>query len=55
MKAVTTLHVSAKYLFERIAVTNAKVVLPVCEALAMYIEKYKPKKVMVLSDVSLLK
>lgn len=42
-------------LFERIAVTNAKAVMPVCDALAVYIEKYKPKKVVVLSDVSLLK
>lgn len=41
--------------FERIAVTNAKVVIPVCDALAVYIEKYEPKKVVVLSDVSLLK
>lgn len=40
--------------FERIAVTKAKAVIPVCDALAMYIEKYKPKKVVVLSDVSLL-
>jgi glycosyltransferase involved in cell wall biosynthesis len=41
--------------FERIAVTNAKAVMPVCDALAAYIEKYNPKKVVVLSDVSLLK
>jgi hypothetical protein len=40
--------------FERIAVRNAKAVVPVCEELAAYIEKYKPKKVVVLSDVSLL-
>lgn len=42
-------------LFENIAVTNAKVVVPVCGDLATYIEKYKPKKVVVISDVSLLK
>lgn len=40
--------------FEMIAVKNAKAVMPVCEALAVYIEKYKPKKVVVLSDISLL-
>lgn len=40
--------------FERTAVRNAKVVLPVCEALAAYIQKYQPQKVVVLSDVSLL-
>lgn len=42
-------------IFERIAVRNAKAVVPVCDALATYIESYKPKKVVVLSDVSLLK
>jgi hypothetical protein len=36
------------------AVNNAKAVMPVCDALAVYIEKYKPKKVVVLSDISLL-
>lgn len=41
--------------FERIAVKNAKAVVPVCEALAAYIENYKPEKVVVISDVSLLK
>lgn len=41
--------------FEKIAVANAKAVVPVCEALAMYIEDYKPQKVVVISDVSLLK
>jgi hypothetical protein len=40
--------------FERTAVRNAKAVLPVCEALATYIQKYKPQKVVVISDVSLL-
>lgn len=40
--------------FERMAVKNAKAVMPVCEALAVYIQKYKPEKVVVLSDVSLL-
>ena len=42
-------------LFERIAVRNAKAVVPVCEALAAHVEKYKPEKVVVISDVSLLK
>ena len=40
--------------FERMAVKNAKAVMPVCDALAVYIEKYQPKKVVVLSDISLL-
>lgn len=40
--------------FERIAVRNAKAVMPVCDALASSIEKYKPEKVTILRDVSLL-
>ncbi|MDJ0795265.1 MAG: glycosyltransferase [Calothrix sp. MO_167.B12] len=40
--------------FERIAVKNAEVVIPVCSALADDIARYRPKKVMVLPDVSLL-
>ncbi|WP_088242463.1 glycosyltransferase [Calothrix rhizosoleniae] len=40
--------------FERIAVKNAEVVIPVCPALADDIARYRPKKVMVLPDVSLL-
>ena len=40
--------------FEKIAVKNAEVVVPVCQALAEDIVKYQPKKVMVLPDVSLL-
>ena len=40
--------------FEKIAVKNAEVVMPVCQALAEDIFKYCPKKVMVLPDVSLL-
>ncbi len=40
--------------FEKIAVKNAEVVMPVCQALAEDIVKYRPKKVMVLPDVSLL-
>ncbi len=40
--------------FEKIAVRNAEVVMPVCQALAEDIVKYRPKKVMVLPDVSLL-
>ena len=40
--------------FEKIAVKNAEVVVPVCEALANDIKKYQPKKVTLLPDVSLL-
>lgn len=40
--------------FEGLAVKNAKVVIPVCDALANDIEKYKPEKVVVLQDISLL-
>ncbi|MGB7949057.1 MAG: glycosyltransferase, partial [Candidatus Binatia bacterium] len=40
--------------FEKLAVKNAEVVTPVCEALARVIEEHGPKKVEVLPDVSLL-
>lgn len=40
--------------FEGIAVRNAEAVMPVCDALARIIEEYRPKKVTVLPDVSLL-
>lgn len=40
--------------FEKLAVKNAEVIVPVCQALAEDIVKYQPKKVMVLPDVSLL-
>jgi len=39
--------------FERIAVKNAKVVVPVCEALSDSIREYHPPKVMVVHDVAL--
>jgi glycosyltransferase involved in cell wall biosynthesis len=39
---------------EGCAVRNARVVAPVCEALAVGIQKYHPEKVVVLQDVSLL-
>ena len=41
--------------FERIAIKNAKCVIPVCQALAKDILVYQPKKVAILPDVSLLK
>jgi glycosyltransferase involved in cell wall biosynthesis len=41
-------------IFERLAVKNAKVVSPVCDALAEMIEVYKPAKIVVVPDVSLL-
>ena len=40
--------------FEGLAVRHAKAVVPVCDALAAVVEKYKPNKVTVLQDVSLL-
>lgn len=40
--------------FERVAVRNAEVVLPVCDALAGIVQEYKPKRIAVLPDVSLL-
>lgn len=40
--------------FEKKAVKNAEVVVPVCEALANDIAKYEPQKVTLLPDVSLL-
>ena len=39
--------------FERLAVRNAKVVVPVCEALSDSIREYHPAKVMVVHDVAL--
>jgi glycosyltransferase involved in cell wall biosynthesis len=40
--------------FEKRAVKNAEVVVPVCQALANDIYKYRPKNVVLLPDVSLL-
>jgi len=40
--------------FEGLAVRNAKVVVPVCDALAAITEKHRPEKIVVLRDVSLL-
>lgn len=40
--------------FEKVAVQQAKVVIPVCETLAEDIQIYKPKRVVVLPDISLL-
>jgi glycosyltransferase involved in cell wall biosynthesis len=40
--------------FEGIAVKNAKAVVPVCDALAVDIDRYRPEKVVVLPDISLL-
>jgi glycosyltransferase involved in cell wall biosynthesis len=40
--------------FERSAVSNAKVTLPVCDALATRIARYKPEKVVTIHDVPLL-
>lgn len=39
---------------ERLAVKNATVVIPVCEALAHYIKEHQPNKVEVIPDVSLI-
>ncbi|MGF1480869.1 MAG: glycosyltransferase [Cyanophyceae cyanobacterium] len=41
--------------FEKIAIRNAKCVIPVCKALADDIAMYRPRKVAILPDVSLLK
>ncbi|HAO12001.1 MAG TPA: glycosyl transferase family 1 [Planktothrix sp. UBA8407] len=41
--------------FEGLAVKHAKAVVPVCQALANDIAEYNPKKVVLLTDVSLLK
>jgi hypothetical protein len=41
-------------LFERVVVRNAIAVVPVCNALADSIDRYNPKKVVILQDVSLL-
>ncbi|MCB0164108.1 MAG: hypothetical protein KDI79_07785, partial [Anaerolineae bacterium] len=40
--------------FEGLAVKNALVVVPVCDALAKDIEKYHPQKIVILQDISLL-
>ena len=40
--------------FEKLAVKNAMVVMPVCDALAIMIAEHMPKKVAVVPDVSLL-
>ena len=40
--------------FEKLAVKNAKAVVPVCDDLARLIEKHHPGKVVILQDVSLL-
>ncbi|MGD1805637.1 glycosyltransferase family 4 protein [Dapis sp. BLCC M126] len=40
--------------FEKQAVKNSEVVVPVCQALANTVYKYRPKKVVLLPDVSLL-
>lgn len=40
--------------FERVAVRNAKAVIPVCQALATEIEPYTPEKVVIIPDISLL-
>jgi glycosyltransferase involved in cell wall biosynthesis len=41
--------------FEKIAIRNSEVVVPVCDSLARFVEKYNPKRVVILRDVSLLK
>lgn len=41
--------------FERPAVRNAKVVVPVCDRLASHVAKFEAEKVVVLPDVSLIK
>lgn len=41
--------------FEKVAIRNSEVVLPVCDSLAGFVEKNKPKKLVTLRDVSLLK
>jgi Glycosyltransferase Family 4 len=40
--------------FEKLAVRNATAVVPVCDALADFIDRYHPKQVVILRDVSLL-
>jgi hypothetical protein len=40
--------------FEELAVRNATAVVPVCDALADFIDRYHPKQVVILRDVSLL-
>jgi hypothetical protein len=39
--------------FEKIAVRNSIMTLPVCESLASSIRKYQPRKVFVLTDIAL--
>lgn len=46
--------VSLLNLFERVAVRNAIGVAPVCAALAAVILTYRPKKIVILEDVSVL-
>ncbi|NEO30253.1 MAG: glycosyltransferase [Symploca sp. SIO3C6] len=41
-------------LLEGVAVKNAKVIVAVCDALAEDIQKYKPRKIVVIPDISLL-
>lgn len=41
--------------FEKIAIKNARCVIPVCKALADDIAPYRPQKIAILPDVSLLK
>lgn len=43
------------YYLEGLAIRNAIIVVPVCDELHIRIQKYKPKKVVVLWDVSLLR
>ena len=41
--------------FEKIVIKNSEAVVPVCDSLAGFVEKYKPKRLVTLRDVSLLK
>jgi glycosyltransferase involved in cell wall biosynthesis len=41
--------------FEKIAIRNSEVVVPVCDSLAGFVEKHNPKRLVTLRDVSLLK
>ncbi len=41
--------------FEKIAIRNSEVVVPVCDSLARFVEKHNPKRLVTLRDVSLLK
>ncbi|MGB7086881.1 MAG: glycosyltransferase [Phormidesmis sp.] len=40
--------------FEGLAVKNSRAVIPVCQALAVEIQQYNPRKVVVIPDISLL-